>query len=141
MFRLRRREGRRLVELLERPNYYMQTAAGHARGGTVSWPGIGARPCTGVRRSLYWSKRRSAISASPRTIPFQFDEDIPMKRVLLSAVIAVSLGFAAVAHAQNTIRIGLSGAFTGPAALASEWEKWGVDLAVDEINAAGGLLG
>jgi branched-chain amino acid transport system substrate-binding protein len=64
-----------------------------------------------------------------------------MKRLLLPAFIAASLGFAAVAQAQNTIRIGLSGAFTGPAALASEWEKWGVDLAVEEINAAGGLLG
>ena len=64
-----------------------------------------------------------------------------MKRLLLSAAIAISLGFAAAAPAQNTIRIGFSSAFTGPAALASEWEKWGVDLAVEEINAAGGLLG
>ncbi len=32
-------------------------------------------------------------------------------------------------------------AFTGPAAAASEWEKWGVEYVVDEINAAGGLLG
>ena len=30
---------------------------------------------------------------------------------------------------------------TGPAAIASEWENWGVDLAVEEINAAGGVLG
>jgi branched-chain amino acid transport system substrate-binding protein len=64
-----------------------------------------------------------------------------MKRHLLAASIALSLGLATTAQAQNTIRIGLSGAFTGPAALASEWEKWGVDLAVEEINAAGGLIG
>lgn len=64
-----------------------------------------------------------------------------MKRILVSAVITAALGLATGAHAQNTIRIGLSGAFTGPAALASEWEKWGVDLAVEELNAAGGLLG
>jgi branched-chain amino acid transport system substrate-binding protein len=64
-----------------------------------------------------------------------------MKRILVSAVITAALGLATGAHAQNTIRIGLSGAFSGPAALASEWEKWGVDLAVEEINAAGGLLG
>jgi len=63
------------------------------------------------------------------------------KRALLSSVLSVLLGFGAAAHAQNTIRIGLSGAFTGPAALASEWEKWGVELAADEFNAAGGLLG
>src|SRR4029450_1516478 len=30
---------------------------------------------------------------------------------------------------------------TGVAAWASEWEMWGVNLAVEEINAAGGLLG
>lgn len=64
-----------------------------------------------------------------------------MKRSTLAASLAISMGLAAAAQAQNTIRIGLSGAFTGPAALASEWEKWGVDLAVEEINAAGGLLG
>jgi branched-chain amino acid transport system substrate-binding protein len=42
---------------------------------------------------------------------------------------------------QGPIRIGLSGPFSGPAASAAEWEKWGVDQAVEEINAAGGLLG
>ena len=64
-----------------------------------------------------------------------------MNRFKLAASIALALGLSSVAHAQNTTRIGLSGAFTGPAALASEWEKWGVDLAVEEINAAGGLNG
>lgn len=42
---------------------------------------------------------------------------------------------------QGPIRIGLSGPFSGPAASAAEWEKWGVDQAVEEINAAGGLIG
>ncbi|MGE0314080.1 MAG: ABC transporter substrate-binding protein [Lautropia sp.] len=66
-----------------------------------------------------------------------------MKRALLSAVAAalVAIGTPPASFAQEKIRIGLSGAFTGPAALASEWEKWGVDLAAEEINAAGGLLG
>lgn len=64
-----------------------------------------------------------------------------MKRISLFAAVAVCLGSVTSAEAQNTIRIGLSGAFSGPAALASEWEKWGVDLAVEEINASGGLLG
>jgi branched-chain amino acid transport system substrate-binding protein len=39
------------------------------------------------------------------------------------------------------IVIGVSTPKTGPAAVASEWEMWGVNLAVEEINAAGGLLG
>jgi branched-chain amino acid transport system substrate-binding protein len=50
------------------------------------------------------------------------------------------LGAVSVASAQ-TIRIGFSTPTTGPAALASEWEKWGVEAALEEINAAGGLLG
>ncbi len=37
--------------------------------------------------------------------------------------------------------IGVSTPQTGVAAVASEWEMWGVNLAVEEINAAGGLLG
>jgi branched-chain amino acid transport system substrate-binding protein len=37
--------------------------------------------------------------------------------------------------------IGVSTAQTGPSAVAAEWEMWGVNLAVEEINAAGGLLG
>src|SRR4029450_5703242 len=39
------------------------------------------------------------------------------------------------------IVIGVSTPQTGVAAVASEWEMWGVNLAVEEINAAGGLFG
>src|SRR4029077_9454167 len=42
---------------------------------------------------------------------------------------------------QPPIVIGVSTPQTGVAAVASEWEMWGVNLAVEEINAAGGLLG
>jgi branched-chain amino acid transport system substrate-binding protein len=58
--------------------------------------------------------------------------------LILSAVAALLP--AVPAGAQN-ILIGLSTPATGPAAVASEWERWGVDLAVEEINAAGGVLG
>jgi branched-chain amino acid transport system substrate-binding protein len=47
---------------------------------------------------------------------------------------------AAPATAQPIV-IGVSTAQTGPAATAAEWELWGVNLAVEEINAAGGVLG
>jgi len=57
------------------------------------------------------------------------------------AVIAAGLALASGAAVAQTIRIGFSSALTGPAALASQWEKWGVEMAVDEINASGGLLG
>ncbi|MFM8557532.1 MAG: ABC transporter substrate-binding protein [Betaproteobacteria bacterium] len=56
-------------------------------------------------------------------------------------VIAAGLALASGAAIAQTIRIGFSSALTGPAALASQWEKWGVEMAVDEINASGGLLG
>ena len=48
---------------------------------------------------------------------------------------------ATVYPAAAQIRIGLSTALSGPAALAAQWEKWGVDEAIAEINAAGGVLG
>jgi len=62
-----------------------------------------------------------------------------MKCSVLAIASAVAL-ISGSALAQN-IRIGFSSALTGPAALASQWEQWGVELAVEEINAAGGLLG
>ena len=52
-----------------------------------------------------------------------------------AAVLGVSPAMA------QPIVIGVSTAQTGPAATAAEWELWGVNLAVEEINAAGGVLG
>ncbi|MBV8393860.1 MAG: ABC transporter substrate-binding protein, partial [Alphaproteobacteria bacterium] len=56
-----------------------------------------------------------------------------------ATVLACLLG-AASAGAQPIV-IGVSTAQTGATSVASEWEMWGVNLAVEEINAAGGLLG
>jgi branched-chain amino acid transport system substrate-binding protein len=64
-----------------------------------------------------------------------------MRRILGLTVITAALGLSSAAWAQGTIRIGLSGPFSGPAAAAAEWEKWGVEQALEEINATGGLLG
>jgi branched-chain amino acid transport system substrate-binding protein len=64
-----------------------------------------------------------------------------MKTFVAAAAMAASLG-AGTAWAQGgPIVIGVSTPKTGPLATASEWEMWGVDLAVEEINASGGLLG
>ena len=60
-------------------------------------------------------------------------------RFWMAAMVAVALGAGPVA--AQPIVIGVSTAQTGPAAVAAEWELWGVNLAVEEINAAGGLLG
>ena len=61
-----------------------------------------------------------------------------MRKWLLSLFALMSV--ATPALSQDVV-IGLSSPMTGPAATAAEWEKWGVDLAVEEINAAGGVLG
>lgn len=62
-----------------------------------------------------------------------------MRKFLLAATVA---GFAGIGPAgAQSILIGVSTPQTGPAAVASEWEMWGVNLAVEEINAAGGVLG
>jgi branched-chain amino acid transport system substrate-binding protein len=56
------------------------------------------------------------------------------------ASVSAALAIAPAASAED-ILIGVSTPITGPAAVASEWERWGIDLAVEEINAAGGVLG
>jgi branched-chain amino acid transport system substrate-binding protein len=62
-------------------------------------------------------------------------------RLWLAATLAAGLLAAPAMAQQPTIVIGVSTPKTGPLATASEWEMWGVDLAVEEINASGGLLG
>ena len=63
---------------------------------------------------------------------------MPLIRMTVLGAIAVAL--AAPAFAQNIV-LGVSTPITGPAATAAEWEKWGYELAVAEINSAGGVLG
>jgi branched-chain amino acid transport system substrate-binding protein len=61
------------------------------------------------------------------------------KTARVTAVLAC-LALASPASAQNIV-VGVSTPVTGPAAVASEWERWGIDLALEEINGAGGVLG
>ena len=64
----------------------------------------------------------------------------PMRNAMRAVAMLLGLGLSGPACAQN-ILIGVSTPVTGPAAVASEWERWGIDLAVEEINGAGGVLG
>jgi len=64
-----------------------------------------------------------------------------MRKLLVAAAVAGLWSMGAAAQDKPPILIGVSTPQTGPAAVASEWEMWGVNLAVDEINASGGLLG
>ena len=54
---------------------------------------------------------------------------------------AVATAFATTARAADPVKIGLSAAFSGPNAAAGQAMQRGADLAMAEINAAGGVLG
>src|SRR5262245_45861684 len=54
---------------------------------------------------------------------------------------AVASAFATTARAADPVKIGLSAAFSGPNAAAGQAMQRGADLAMAEINAAGGVLG
>ena len=65
-----------------------------------------------------------------------------MRNILLSTAAVLAIGFglsAAPAHAQ--IKIGIAGPLTGSNAAFGTQLKTGGDLAVSDINAAGGILG
>jgi len=59
-------------------------------------------------------------------------------RTLLVVLLAASCGLPAAAQ---EIKIGLAGPMTGPLAFLGQHMKWAGDLAVDEINQKGGVLG
>ena len=60
-------------------------------------------------------------------------------RVVLSCLVTILL--AGTASAQEPIKLGASEPMTGVAAVFGEHAKWGAELALSEINAAGGVLG
>src|SRR5690242_21936215 len=68
-------------------------------------------------------------------------EEDAMGRTWAAVALAAGLLAMPAMAQQGPIVIGVSTAQTGPAAVAAEWELWGVNLAVEEINAAGGVLG
>jgi len=58
----------------------------------------------------------------------------------MAAAIAISLALPVAADAQSIV-IGASVPDTGPAAAPAIWQRWGFQIAMDEANAAGGVLG
>ncbi|MDW6023291.1 ABC transporter substrate-binding protein [Mesorhizobium sp. BAC0120] len=63
-----------------------------------------------------------------------------MLRTVALASLAISL-LSSGAYSQETIQIGASMPITGPVANGALQEKRGLELALEEINAAGGVLG
>jgi branched-chain amino acid transport system substrate-binding protein len=63
--------------------------------------------------------------------------------VLLSIVLAVALSAVgpALAQSKEPVKIGLSAAVSGGSAASGEAIKRGIQIAIDEINAKGGVLG
>ncbi len=64
-----------------------------------------------------------------------------MRIALLLTAALLALAPAAEAQTPPPIRIGFASAMSGPAAITGEGVKWGATLAVDEINAKGGIMG
>jgi len=66
-----------------------------------------------------------------------------MNRHKLSAAFAAALALTTVlpAMGQETIKIGSTSSFSGPAAFYGKHQRWGIEMAVDEINGTGGVLG
>ncbi|MGO4306227.1 ABC transporter substrate-binding protein [Cupriavidus sp. RAF12] len=65
----------------------------------------------------------------------------PQRRALIAAAAAACVLPALPAHAADTIKIGLITALSGQSARAGEALTRGMTVAIDEINARGGLLG
>lgn len=64
-----------------------------------------------------------------------------MRRFYRFAAAALAAALAVCAHAQDTIKIGLVNEATGPNAEAGVYTHNGAKLALEEVNAAGGVLG
>ena len=63
-----------------------------------------------------------------------------MKKIVCIVLAALML-LTAAASAEDTIKIGLYGTITGTNALAGEMLQKGAELALDQVNAAGGING
>ena len=62
-------------------------------------------------------------------------------KMILGLCLAAALGFAPAAPAQDTIKIGLVTALSGQSARAGEAITRGLTVAIEELNAKGGVLG
>jgi branched-chain amino acid transport system substrate-binding protein len=63
-------------------------------------------------------------------------------RVVLTLVLVLLAALPFQGFAQNPpIKIGFASAMSGPAAITGEGVRWGATIAVDEINAKGGVMG
>ena len=64
-----------------------------------------------------------------------------MRRTLLHLSAAVALALSGAGAARAEILIGAAGALTGPNAYQGEQQQQGVEMAIADLNARGGVLG
>lgn len=64
-----------------------------------------------------------------------------LKKLLVAMTTAATLGSTGISHAEEPIRIGGLYILSGSAATYGEFAQRGINLAVNEINASGGILG
>jgi branched-chain amino acid transport system substrate-binding protein len=62
-------------------------------------------------------------------------------RIALAVVMLALAVVPAGAQAPQPIRVGFSSAMSGPSAITGEGVMWGATMAVDEVNAKGGIMG
>src|SRR5262245_64351529 len=72
--------------------------------------------------------------------PGAHKEETVMARYALTLALLLVMAFSAGAQAPP-IKIGFASAMSGPAAITGEGVRWGATLAVEEINAKGGVMG
>ncbi|MDR0478183.1 MAG: high-affinity branched-chain amino acid ABC transporter substrate-binding protein [Desulfobulbaceae bacterium] len=63
------------------------------------------------------------------------------KTVMIAVLAAVMIVAGGEAKAQNTIKVAVASALTGPVAQYGDMQRAGIHLAVERVNAAGGVLG
>ncbi len=63
------------------------------------------------------------------------------RNILSAAVGAVILSLGGVAHAEDTLKIAIAGPTTGPVAQYGDMQMMGAKMAVEQINAKGGING
>ncbi len=64
-----------------------------------------------------------------------------MKRLFVAAALVTALGFGQLCHGGETIKVALIAPFTGLGSILGEYIKKGMDIAVDDVNAKGGIDG
>src|SRR3712207_6588250 len=84
--------------------------------------------------------RRENPPTGPKTAPKTTQRSDLMKKLLLTGV-ALGLGLAFSSAASAQIKIGVAGPITGPNAAFGAQLKNGVEQAIEDINAAGGING